>query len=306
MQIKNIQIFSSTAPANGAWIDVSNLVSLSVMLTGLEATVTIEGSNDPNVPIDGPGIGAPPAPVLSQFQSLPQADSGNSVTTQPPGDVSQLPATTFFVKTTFITKWGETTASAESSLAVLAGNYLFVAAPVPSLAQQPYVVGYNVYVGLSSGTEVLQTGPQFQPQRLIDGIGSTSPSPSGGTVNPLGPGQSIHFALNGAIPLITNVIGGVVKVQGANFSMVNGFQQTQWVPPVSDQSGSANVGVKIPNSGTLVGATSTTIGNEINLAITGTNVMVNPSSLVWKWLRVRKDSSSTALATTAWLMGQNG
>src|ERR1700675_2128399 len=102
MQIKNIQIFSSTAPANGAWIDVSNLVSLSVMLTGLEATVTIEGSNDPNAPIDGAGIGAPSAgPTLSQFASQP-GSIGNS---------SELPAQTFFVVTTFITKWGETTAS---------------------------------------------------------------------------------------------------------------------------------------------------------------------------------------------------
>jgi len=212
--------------------------------------------------------------------------------------VSMLPATTFFVVTTFVTKWGETTASAESSLAVTAGNYLFVAAPVPTAAQQPYVTGWNVYVGLATGTEVLQTGPQYQPQHLVDGIGTV-----GGTVNPLGPGQSTHFAISGALPLITNVIGGAITVQAQNFSMTNGFQQTQWAPPGSDQSGSANVGVKIPASGTLVGATSF---GETQILITGNMAMVNPSSLVWKWLRVRKSNTSTALATVAYLMGQNG
>jgi hypothetical protein len=302
MQIKNIQIFNVPigSAGDGQWIDVSNLVALSVQVNGIEGNTWIEVSNDPNVPIDGAGIGAPPLPVLSQFASLPQADSGNNVSPTPPGDVSQLPATTFFVVTTFVTKWGETVASAEASLAVTAGNYLFVAAPIPSLAQQPYVTGWNVYVGLVTGTEVLQTGPQYSPQHIIDGVGTTSPSPSGGTVA-LGPNQSTRFAITGALPLITNVIGGAVKVQGQNFSMVNGFQQTQWVPPVSDQSGSANVGIKMP--ATLVGATSLA---EINIAITGTNAMWNPSSLVWKWLRVRKDASVTALATTAWLMGQNG
>jgi hypothetical protein len=304
MQIKNLQIFNVPigSAGDGQWIDVSNLVALSVQINGIEGNTWIEVSNDPNVPIDGAGIGAPPLPVLSQFPSMPQADSGNNVTTTPPGDVSQLPATTFFVVTTFVTKWGETVASAEASLAVTAGNYLFVAAPTPSLAQQPYVTGYNVYVGLSSGAEVLQTGPQYAPQRLIDGIGTTSPSPSGGTINPLGPNQSTHFSISGAISLVTSIIGGAVRVQGASFSMVNGFQQTQWVPPIADQSGSANTGVNMPSGATLVGATST---GEINIAITGTSVMWNPSSLVWKWLRVRK-SGATTLATTAWLMGQNG
>jgi hypothetical protein len=287
MQIKNIQIFSSTNAADGSWVDVSNLVQLSVMLTGVEANVWIEVSDDPNAPIDGAGIGAPgSAPTLSQFASMPQADSGVNVSPTPPGDVSMLPATTFFVKTTFITKWGETTASAESSLAVTAGNYLYVAAPVPSAAQAPYVTGYNVYVGLVTNTEVLQTGPQYQPQRLVDGIGTV-----GGTVNPLGPGQSTHFAINGAIPI--NVPG---------FAMTNGFQQTQWVPPVSDQSGSASVGVNV--SGNLPGSPAT--GSQIQITGASQVWMLNPSGLVWKWLRVRKDTVVGTHVTVAYLMGQNG
>ena len=291
MQIKNIQIFSSTAPANGAWVDVSNLVNFSVYLTGLEASVYIEGSNDPNAPIDGAGIGAPgSAPTLQQYASIPGSLGADST----------LPATTFYVTTTFITKWGETTASAESSLAVTAGNYLLVIAPTPSAAQAPYVTGYNVYVGKSAGTEVLQTGPQYQPQRLIDGTGSTSPSPSGGTAT-LGPNQSTHFAISGALPL------------QQNFAMVNGFQQTQWSAPVSDQSGGASVGVNI--SGTWAasaawtapagGNWSTAPQTQISINASTNSALFNPSGLCWKWIRVVKTTGSSLL-TAAYLMGQNG
>ena len=291
MQIKNIQIFSvpiGTA-ADGAWIDISNLVALSVQVNGIEGNTWIEVSNDPNAPIDGAGIGAPTAgPTLSQFASVPQANSGVNVSPTPPGDVSMLPAQTFFVVTTFITKWGETTASGNNSLAVTAGNYLYVAPAAPTAAQAPYVTGYNVYVSLTgvAGTYVLQTGPQYQPQRLIDGIGTP-----GGTVNPLGPGQSTHFAISGAIP--SNVPG---------FAMTNGFQQTQWVPPAADQSGSASVGVNI--SGNLPATPAT--GSQVQITGATATWMFNPSGLCWKWLRVRKDTVAGALTTVAYLLGQNG
>jgi len=292
MQIKNLQIFSSTAAANGAWIDVSNLVQMSVMLTGVEASVTIEASNDPNAPINGAVIGQPSAaPTLSQFASQP-GSMGNS---------SELPNTTFFVKTTFITKWGETLPSSESSLAVTYGNYLYVAAPVPTAAQLPYVTGYNVYVGTVTNTETLQTGPQYQPQRLIDGVGTP-----GGTVNPLGPGQSTHFAISGAIP---------IGVPG--FSMVNGLQPTRWLVPSSDNSGGQAVGVNV--SGTFgasaawtapAGGTWTTgAGSQTQISINATapaSAIWNPSGLCFKYIRVVKATGTNALQTVAYLCGQNG
>ena len=283
MQIKNLQIFSSTAAADGVWIDVSNLVNLSVYFTGIDAQTWIEVSNDPNAPINGAGIGAPgSAPVLSQFLSQP-----GSLSTQPPNPAlvtSQLPTATFFVKTTFITKWGETTPSTESSLAVTYGNYLYVAPAAPSAAQAPYVTGYNIYVGTVTNTETLQTGPQYQPQRLVDGVGTP-----GGTVNPLGPGQSTHFAISGAIP---------IGVPG--WAMTNGLQPTNWLVPGTDNSGGAAVGVNI--SGNLPGSAAT--GSQIQVTGATTLWMFNPSGLVWKWLRVRK--TGTALLTTAYLCGQNG
>jgi hypothetical protein len=277
MQVKNIQIFSSTNAADGAWVDVSNLVNLSVYFTGLEGHVWAEVSNDPNAPIDGAGIGAPgSAPTLGQVPGGSAFQSG----------ISNLPAATYFVKTTYITKWGETTASAEASIAVSAGNALTVIPATPSAAQAPYVTGYNVYVGLATNTEVLQTMPPFTPQRSVDGIGTP-----GGTVNPLGPGQSTHFAISGAISLGSPV-----------YTMINGFQQTNVAPPGSDQSGGASVGVNI--TGNLPGSPAN--NSQQQIVVSGTTAIFNPSGLCWKWLRVRKDSTTTTQVSTAYLMGQNG
>jgi len=281
MQVQNLQIYdnSTAVSGNGPWIDVSNLVSLSVQINNFAAGTgtggaDIEVSNDPNVMIDGAGIGAPgSAPTLSQFASIPGSLGADSM----------LPAQTFSVKTTYVTKWGETTASAAASLAVTAGNYLLVAPAAPSASQAPYVTGYNVYVSLTggAGTWVLQTGPQYQPQRLVDGIGTV-----GGTVNPLGPGQSTHFAISGALPL------------QQFFSMVNGFQQTQWVPPASDQSGGANSGVSVTQSTGFAASTDTTVA----VWISSSNVMWTPSCMTWKFLRVAKGAATVV----AYLEGQRG
>jgi len=290
MQIQNLQIYNyATADAshNGPWIDISNLVSLSVQINNV-GSAGIEVSNDPNVNINGPGIGPPSVPVLSQFPSLPGFaslvgglnDTPSGATYTP--DVSQLPATTFYVKITYVTKWGETSASSESVLAVTRGNYLFVAAPTisgsPADNVPAHVIGWNVYVGLSSGAEVLQTGPQFAPQQSVDGYGTV-----GGTVNPLGPGQSTHFAISGALPL------------AQNFSMVNGFQQTQWAAPSADNSGGTNSGVN-------VGSLTTSVDAPVAIFYQSPNTVWSPSSMTWKWLRVVSGGSTTA----AFLNGQRG
>ena len=301
MQVQNLLIYSSAiadASSNGPWIDISNLVGLSVQInTFTTATTDIEVSNDPNVMIDGATIGAPgSAPTLKQFPSTTQGFSslvgGNVAAVQGPPDISQLPEpVTYFVTTTFITKWGETIASAESSLAVTSTvvngvtipNYLLVAAPVPSATQAPFVIGWNCYVGLTSGAEVLQTTPNYTPQRLVDGIGTV-----GGTVSPL-VGQSTHFAISGALPL------------QQNFSMVNGFKQTQWTSPVSGTAGGTNAGISVTN-----GAGFTTTASDENQSVavfyTGSNLMWSPSSMTWKFIRV----THGAAGTVAYLNGQRG
>lgn len=78
---------------------------------------------------------APAAPVL-----------GSSV-------AGALAAATYYVKVTYTNAAGETVPSAEANLAVAANSVLTVASP----AAEGTATGYQVYVGLSAGTETLQT-----------------------------------------------------------------------------------------------------------------------------------------------------
>lgn len=260
MQIKNIKIFDSTVAADGAWIDISNCVALSVSFTGLEGHVWLEVSNDPDININaangGTVLAAPSAPVLSQ-------SAYGSLTGQG----------TYFVKITYITKWGETVASAESSLAVSDGNVLRVAPPAADALG--LATGYNVYIGKLTNTETLQTMPPYTPAHTVDAT----------------PG--IHWAISGALPLNRPYV--------ANY----GNQPSSYVVPGASTAGGVGVGVSITGA-SIFGASS---GEEIAIfpnPQSGTSAVVNPSCLCWKWIRVRKDNNANLLETIAWLMGQNG
>lgn len=80
-------------------------------------------------------VAAPAAPVLSQSAQGALA-LGNE-----------------FYKVTLVTAAGETTASAEATIARSANNVVSVASPSPSDAR---VTAYNVYASTTTGTEVLQ------------------------------------------------------------------------------------------------------------------------------------------------------
>jgi hypothetical protein len=178
---------------------------------------------------------------------------------------------TYFVKTTYTTVWGETLPSAESSLAVSDGNVLLVKAPAPDAGG--LATGWNAYIGKTTGSEVLQTVPAYTPARLIDAT----------------PG--IHYSTSGVLPL------------SQNFSLMNGFAQTNIAPPGASTAGGVNIGVNV--SGDISAATSS---EELAIFKDTVNhvAVVNPSCLCWKWLRVRKTNGAGALETVAWLMGQNG
>jgi hypothetical protein len=88
------------------------------------------------VAIPQAGWSAPSAPGLSET-------SGGS-----------LGAQTCYCTVTYVTPSGETVASSESSLNVDANNLLVVASPAASAPAG--ATGWNVYVGASSGAEVLQ------------------------------------------------------------------------------------------------------------------------------------------------------
>lgn len=62
-QVVNNLIFDSTNAADGAWRNISNFQTVSIHITGVEANVWVEVSNeqDPNNPDRSEGPIAPPA-----------------------------------------------------------------------------------------------------------------------------------------------------------------------------------------------------------------------------------------------------
>jgi len=261
MQIKNIKIFDSTNAADGSWIDISNCVALSVGLSGVESKTWIEVSNDPNIMIDGTSVVSPPAtPVLSQAP----APNGGGLTSQG----------TYFVKLTYITKYGQTLPSSEASLAVSDGNVLSIAAPGPDPAG--LAIGYLIYASKTTGTERLQNGPQFVNSITVDST----------------PGY--HYTSNTALPVN----------QPAALPYL--FSTSGPTVPVSNTSGGPGIGINI--TGDLGTFTPPSGLDEIAIFYDNVNklAMVNPSCLCWKFLRVRKDNTAQTLETIAWLMGQNG
>lgn len=143
-QSVNNQIFSSTNTADGVWQDVSNMVSLSVHIVNMEATTTIEISNDPLVNSDGSAIAVPAPPTLT---SVPMQNN--------PAGNPYFPAMgAVDVLLTFITNYGngvtktagETTAGSTSSATVTSGNSILV---TPSVDSSGFVAAYNVYARVS-------------------------------------------------------------------------------------------------------------------------------------------------------------
>jgi RHS repeat-associated protein len=92
-----------------------------------------------------------------------------------------LPATTYYVKVTYLLGGAETPASPENSLAVAANNLLQVSSP----ASVTGATGYNVYVATTSGQEVLQNASPIA-------LGTAWTEPAGGLVSGVLPPFPAH------------------------------------------------------------------------------------------------------------------
>jgi hypothetical protein len=253
-------IFSSQAALNGVWRDINDWFNLSLHITGLEGNVWCEVSNDPNVLTNGAVISAPASPILTQY--TPTTDS----------HISGIPVTTtYYVKNTYVTpntaidnmaNWsvsnGETTASVEASLTVLAGNLLVVQSPAKDAGG--YATGWNTYIDTQSGAETLQN---LKENSVVN---------------------SLQF--------------------GQTFILKNGIKG-QIVPPTTNTSSSPNSGVNL--TGNLAAASYNEGAlNQIQVIISGTQAMINPSGVAWKYIRVCKDSTANTVVTTGFLFGQVG
>jgi hypothetical protein len=81
---------------------------------------------------------------------------------------------------------------------------------------------------------------------------------------------------------------------------------SQIAVPSSNTTGTPNSGVNI--TGNLVGATAsgiTALGlNQIQIVVSGSSAMINPSGIIWNYIRVNKSGGGASL-TQAFLFGQS-
>ena len=271
MLTANNLLFSSQAALNGPWRNIQNWINFSLQVTGLEGNVWVEVSNDPSVMTDGANISAPAAPVLSQY--TPTADS----------HLAGVPVNTiYYVKNTYVTPTslnpsggqpqfttagdGETTASVETSLLVTAGNLLVVKPPAQDANK--VATGWNTYISFTTNKETLQN--------LESNV----------IVAPLSFGQSF---------VLTNY----------------GLSTAGSAIPASNTSATAGSGINLtgnlatfPASSYTPGATGTGL-NQIQVLISGGSAMINPSGIIWNFIRVCKDSTTNTKVTSAFLFGQS-
>ena len=184
------------------------------------------------------------APAIYFFPGKQIAPPTTPIVTQSAG--GSLPATTYYVRSTYVSGTGETLASSETAVAAETGNVITVASP----GAVPGATGWNVYVGntascpgvgagaLSGAGEMCEVKQNAAP--LAVGVdwteptsgrvafsgwysGSTGPAgqtqPTNDSTNAYGDSEIADFALNTqSIP--ADITGGptVATMQGLNFA----------------------------------------------------------------------------------------
>lgn len=156
--------------------------------------------------------------------------------------VTPLPAGTYYLKTTYVNPWGETSASAEISVAVAANQSLQM-----TVAQNPVIKllsAINVYLGTSAGNEIQQyawTSPAAATFAINSSLTPTPATPplgnsaflldSGGPV--AGAGQLFRW-LSDALNRIGGLNGGIPDQSGlatitgqANYTVLGDWQKLE-------------------------------------------------------------------------------
>lgn len=121
------------------------------------------------------------------------------------GSGGSLPSGTVYVKTTYVSVFGETTPSAEASVAVT-GPDGQVSVASPAAVQQGVVPSYNVYAASATGAEVLQNTTPVAigtPLAITSLAAGTAAPPAENTAASPWP----QYALNRALDLVVMVPG---------------------------------------------------------------------------------------------------
>ena len=200
-----------------------------------------------------------------------------------------LAATTYYVKTTFVTAQGqETLPSAEQSIAVVADDLLTV---VNASATGTQAATWNLYVGTTSGGETLQASGLVlgatwtEPTTGITTTGNTYPTTQGGyIITPDGTQQTSYTLAE------SNVAGMYVESDGTNYRATT-FGTTIVAPAVAANEAVAKgqvlnvapVGASASADNTTVTATTPTFvapcnGNLLIWVFAGSNQTAGISS----------------------------
>lgn len=205
--------------------------------------------------------------LQNQITSVPGTPSLSQTTS------GSLPATTYYVVTTYTNSLGETTKSAEASLAVSANNVLVVASP----ASAANATGWNVYVSTSTGTETLQGG---------NSIGSSWTLPDTGLVTGTSPPTANTTALCTVSPTSQNATGSTpisftftptnnaYGTQSVSFTDANGISISETVlitGPLTVTPSSLTLNVSNPTPGTI---TAVEQADPANITATSSNTAV--------------------------------
>jgi hypothetical protein len=275
--INNLILNTNVAAADGAWRNVSNFVASSIQIIARDPATGLSTPITGTVWIE---VSNDPNVNVDNLATQIAAPSAPTLTAFVPSTNggSQLytyPAATYGVKLTYVNLQGETVASGATSLAVAAGKTISVGAPGPDA--NGYATGYNVYVSVNGGPYILQN-PPFN---------------SGQTFGNLA------------------VANGPINVNQT--FMLYAWQNNLIVPPVTNTTGTPNVGANI--SGNLNAAAVAGVDNEAAVSYdtaTGlwsaaaTMVMWSPSCLYFNWVRVRVSGQTVGHSLSAYLFGQNG
>ncbi len=202
---------NATGPADG-WAAASLPVTLPSIpsLSGNPWTVCGTSDNNNAVVFLAPSLAVPSVPVLSQT-------AGGS-----------LPARTYFVAVTYTNLTGETTVSAEATLAVGLNNRLVVAGP----ASSGNATGWNLYVGTLTGNKTKQNAAP-----MVLGVNFTEPLGGlvGGSSPPTGNTASSAYILDGGRVLNRYLVGGTnyqtatLSTDGANYRVVDASNETRMI-----------------------------------------------------------------------------
>jgi hypothetical protein len=250
---------NATGPADG-WAAASLPVTLPVVasLSGNPWTACGTSENNKAVVFNAPTLTVPAAPVLSQTVG------------------GSLAARTYFVQVTYTNITGETTVSAEATIAVGVNNRLVVAGPSSS----GNATGWNLYVGTATNNKTLQNSSP-----MVLGVNFTEPLSGlfAGATPPTANSAASAYIVDGGRVLLRYLVGGTnyqtasLSTDGANYRVISASRETRLLngattgfPSIYEFPGGPGYQATLADNGAVITGGATSAGLLLTLPQTTT------------------------------------